>query len=822
MNYGRLSAEIQDFNSKNYKLKRRNGAYAYTSNAIFQATFNMGANNGGLVGFEDPNLGKNPIYFYESGNYKSSFEAMIVDKYSDEIYDGVVLTTINADGKYRLFTIDGGGEGDTETTAHTKYTVEYIPIADIFEPMQKAFGIELVDKVSDEAKEWCMSLTNQEDMHYGYIDDNNVRHQPYDYPVFDTPADNIYVRLCINNSMFIMNFFTSAGFGGRDPRYSYVCAYIDPVEGKTYFPYDLIQFFSNTVDTCGGFKTSDEQKTGNWSVEAQPIFNKTWYVFQNANTPSTKSYNDIINGRMAGRPSVMSQNSPSGTQATIIFFCSDNGKMGRTYTGSRYSYYNNTSQEPAGNWTKYTVNIKRNASDYNSQWYVDSETTETGTLAELIVSGSLNAPADSNNVGFAKASNLIGTKPSTPSNIQSSYATWYNNGGVNLRGYRGVDPTTPYGSTELNIKILPMSIGEDAGADKTQSDVWSGTTSEKDLDTDTPTVKETIKDEGTTDLDSIPSVFRVGAGCYHLYALTTAQIDDLFEFMYTNQTFEQWLGKFCAGDLSKSVVDIYRIPLNVLNSGTDATAIKVGIVSCTDGQGGTVAKEYFNRIFSTHFGSLTIYPEFEDQRDYEPITRCKIFLPFSGFHDISIDDIMGATISLDANVDLISGNGVYSLTVERDKMKAILYTWTFNCRADFPITGQLHRSFVDSLLGLSKVTTGLVTSGAAGGAVGMVAGGAAVMGAANLAKPIMYNGGNLGAIDGFLTMTKPFLLIDRPGYGEPEAFEEIMGRAANTNVVLGAIRGYTQVREVHVDGIDEATAWEKDEMTRLLKSGVIL
>ena len=260
----------------------------------------------------------------------------------------------------------------------------------------------------------------------------------------------------------------------------------------------------------------------------------------------------------------------------------------------------------------------------------------------------------------------------------------------------------------------------------------------------------------------------------------------------------------------------------MLNSGTDATAIKVGIASCTDGQGGTVAKEYFNRIFSTHFGSLTIYPEFEDQRDYEPITRCKIFLPFSGFHDISIDDIMGATISLDANVDLISGSGVYSLTVERDNMKAILYTWTFNCRADFPITGELHRSFVDSLLGLSKITTGLVAGSAAGGAVGMIAGGAAVMGAANLAKPITYNGGNIGAIDGFLTMTKPFLLIDIPGYGEPEAFEEIMGRSANTNVVLGAIKGYTQVREVHVDGIEGATAWEKDEIGRLLKSGVIL
>ena len=854
MNYAKMVEYIQSFNGKRYQVKNNSGNQALTSKAAYDATLDFyleddSAGTGEVLGKLSPNDTR-PDYY---AKYKYNFDTdnkrfgIIVLQHSTitsgsdvrAAFIGPSYIYAVVDGKNRMFAVKGGGldEGDASVKTEIQYVVEKMNIDDIFEPIQKAFGIELLTEVSDEAKAWVRDIDNIWNMHEGYreiVDGEVVEHQPFDYPTFDTVADNIYVRMCINDSNLVMDADNSVDVDrlGRDG--SSIFVYVDPYEEKTYFPYDLIQTFSDIIDTCNGFSTSDTNISGNLAVGVHPTFTKTWYVWNNANTVSTKTFNEIINSRVGGRPAVWQYPNVGSTTATLRIWCSDNGKIGRIYNGSsgsssNYNYYNAMSggSAQAGPWTRYSLTLTRQNSSADSPWVLSSETIATGSISEINgYSGEyFSGNVDGSNIGYAKSSNLIGTKPRTPSNIQSSYATWYNNsvGLVCYESYPFDDNFNPL-DYKLVKRLLAMSIGEDAGAGKTQTDVQGGTTRGEDLDEDSGDGSEKliIEDEGSTDNASIPDTVGIGSGIYHVYATEAHVLDSLYERIYTNHDVGDIIAKFYSGDLSKAIIDIYRLPFNVLNGGSDATAIKVADISYTAEGGTAVAKEYSNRIKTLHFGSLSITPKFNDQRDYSPITRCTLFLPFSGYHEISIDDIMNATVRLEAKVDIISGSGSYNVFVERNEMNALMYTYSFNCRADFPLTGEAHRTFLDTMLGLAKYTAGATIGSAAGGALGMVAGGASVMGAATLAKPIPYNGGNIGSIGGWLSILTPFIMIDRPNYGEPEHFREIMGEAANTDVRLGLVHGYTEIREVHVDSIDEATAWEKDEIGRLLKSGVIL
>lgn len=74
---------------------------------------------------------------------------------------------------------------------------------------------------------------------------------------------------------------------------------------------------------------------------------------------------------------------------------------------------------------------------------------------------------------------------------------------------------------------------------------------------------------------------------------------------------------------------------------------------------------------------------------------------------------------------------------------------------------------------------------------------------------------------GLLGIRFPYVTIIRTKADYPNLYNEHVGRPTNITDVLGNFHGYTEVYEIHLDGVS-ATLPEKLELENLLKGGVIL
>ena len=209
--------------------------------------------------------------------------------------------------------------------------------------------------------------------------------------------------------------------------------------------------------------------------------------------------------------------------------------------------------------------------------------------------------------------------------------------------------------------------------------------------------------------------------------------------------------------------------------------------------------------------------------DYSPYVKISMFLPYIGFVNLGTDDIMGGSINVQYNIDVLTGDCIAFI---KHDSKGVLYAYHGNCLTNVPVSGQNYanalKNYYESVAGIIPATT----NGAAGGPIGAIAG--AATGALNAAsnvvlnsKPTFQRSGNIGGSAGILGVQKPFVIIERPNISVPNKVQHYLGQTSNITMGLGECSGLTVVEAVHLNGIS-ATAKELAEIDSLLKGGVIL
>lgn len=234
--------------------------------------------------------------------------------------------------------------------------------------------------------------------------------------------------------------------------------------------------------------------------------------------------------------------------------------------------------------------------------------------------------------------------------------------------------------------------------------------------------------------------------------------------------------------------------------------IKLGAIDAT----GCTGQLITNQFMKFQCGSVNIPEYWNNANDYAPYTEAEIFLPFIGFRDLDINEIMGGSVSLSYGIDIFTGACVAMIGVMRDHISQALYTFEGNCAIQQPVTGADY----------SRIIGGLISAG-----MGIAAGGAgAVIGtaAALSSHKISYGrSGNISANAGACMPKQPYILIKRPNAYDAPNYRSFYGDPANWTVTLGSCSGYTRVKDVHLDQI-ACTDVEKDEILSMLKAGVIL
>ena len=117
------------------------------------------------------------------------------------------------------------------------------------------------------------------------------------------------------------------------------------------------------------------------------------------------------------------------------------------------------------------------------------------------------------------------------------------------------------------------------------------------------------------------------------------------------------------------------------------------------------------------------------------------------------------------------------------------------------------------------MAVGVAGSVLTGDAIGAVGG---VIGGVMSSHLDVSHSGTLGANAGAMGVKKPYLIITRKVAYDAAGYNQFYGYPANKTVVLGACRGYTRVKSVHIESIPIATSDEKQQIEVLLKQGVII
>lgn len=228
---------------------------------------------------------------------------------------------------------------------------------------------------------------------------------------------------------------------------------------------------------------------------------------------------------------------------------------------------------------------------------------------------------------------------------------------------------------------------------------------------------------------------------------------------------------------------------------------------------GVSANVVNNQFINIDCGSVNTVEYFGDARDYvAPYTNVECYLPFIGIVKLKTEDIIGSNINIIYTLDVLTGAILCKIFVTKDGAKQQLYTFNGNASVQIPLTGS------DRTRLLSGAITGAVAGITTGGLIGAVAGGVSggLMGGTSIERS-----GNFSANSGALGIKKPYLIISRKTPYDADNYNDYYGYPTNKTVVLNNCKGFTRVKDIHID-IPNATNEEKNEIETLLKNGVVI
>lgn len=313
-------------------------------------------------------------------------------------------------------------------------------------------------------------------------------------------------------------------------------------------------------------------------------------------------------------------------------------------------------------------------------------------------------------------------------------------------------------------------------------------------------------------IPDVPSVSVADSGFITLFNPTVAQLKSLADFMWSSE-FDISLFKAVHGNPIDCILGLSLVPVAVPNEST-ATAVTVGNIPTT-----VSMYKATSQYVELDCGTITLPEFFAAYLDYAPYTKIEIYLPYVGYRQLDVDNVVNKEIGVKYHVDILSGACVAYVTTNG----SVMYQFTGNCAEQIPITSVSYDSMISTVVSMAAALGAAVaTKGASAAVQGMA--GATVAGAAAGAvmnqKPDISKGGAIGGASGLLSVQKPYLIITRPIQCVPEAQAGFEGYPSFITDRLGNFSGYTVVEAVHVEV--PCTDAESMEIESLLKGGVIL
>lgn len=258
------------------------------------------------------------------------------------------------------------------------------------------------------------------------------------------------------------------------------------------------------------------------------------------------------------------------------------------------------------------------------------------------------------------------------------------------------------------------------------------------------------------------------------------------------------------------VISVHVVPGNV--TGGALEAIKVGTRTLQGIMGRPISSEYFE----VDFQSIHTDDIFENYADLN--CTCKLFLPFYGYISLPPEAWNGGDIHVKYKFNVIDGSfmAYVESTSGYSKLNSVIGQYGGTACVHIPTTGANYASMFSTLIGAGTQVAASAANGNAVGAASSLLNVAANMGAGGGIE----GSGNYNASSSFMSMRKPFLLLELPVPQFSSRFEREHGLPSYVSMSLATLTGFVQCDKPEITF--SCTDEEAEEIRKLLKEGVIL
>ncbi len=311
------------------------------------------------------------------------------------------------------------------------------------------------------------------------------------------------------------------------------------------------------------------------------------------------------------------------------------------------------------------------------------------------------------------------------------------------------------------------------------------------------------------DVPTLPVTNASSCGMVKMYEMDLGQTKALASYLWSGATeFYENLTKMF-NDPMDSIISLSLAPIQP--SVGSSTVIEICKYAINNVTGNPLTSQYA----SLNCGTVKISPYWGNALDYAPYTKASIYLPFIGTQELNIDDVMGRTVGVIYNIDLLSGACACMITCDG----SVMYNFSGNVISQIPVSGKNALEMYKSVISAVTNTALAVGTGAGGVALAgdVVSNGLSVMGS----KMTVQRGGTISATNGVLGVKFPYITILRANQSLPADFHCFKGYPSNISGKVSSFSGYTEVEYVHVTGIN-ATENELEMIEQILKEGFII
>lgn len=314
-------------------------------------------------------------------------------------------------------------------------------------------------------------------------------------------------------------------------------------------------------------------------------------------------------------------------------------------------------------------------------------------------------------------------------------------------------------------------------------------------------------DSDTIDFSNLPVLSAVNTGLLTMWNPTVGEVMNLSNYLWSNDVFDT-IKKFISSPM-ELIVSLAVLPVAVPTE-SNYTHICIGGIDT-----GVTSHKVSSQYITFDCGSINVLEYYGSALDYGSYTRLSIYLPYIGVRELKSDEIMGGTIQVKYNIDVLTGTCIAEIKCTRNRLSSVLYSFEGNMSAQLPLTSRDFSAIYTAIArGVIDTTTGKVNPLS-------IADNAQSALSVMSCKPSTARSGSISGNGGHLGLHTPYLIIERAIQSLPKNFNHYMGSPSNITAQLSSLSGYTEVDELIETNI-HCTLDEFDEINELLKEGVYL